>query len=57
MPSPRISSAFRYGLRYSAPSGVFSPRSARRTVTYDSALLGSITALGTAPRSPRHETR
>ena len=38
-PSPHISPAFYCGRRFAAPSGVFSPRGARRTVEYASAPL------------------
>ncbi len=55
--TPHISPAFCCGRRCAPPSGVFSPRGARRTASTRSAPLGSKTPLGTAPRRPRYETR
>jgi len=54
--NPNISPAFCCGRRCTAPSGVFSPRGARRTASTRSAPLRSKTPLGTAPRRPRDET-
>ena len=53
---PHISPASYCGQRCTVPSGVFSPRGARRTASTRSAPLGSNTPLGTAPRRPRDET-
>ena len=54
--NPHISPASCCGRRCTAPSVVFSPRGARRTVEYGSAPLGSKTPLGTPPRRPRDGT-
>ena len=52
-----ISQAFCCDRRCIAPSGVFSPRGARRTASRRSAPLTSKTPLGALPRRPRDETR
>ena len=56
-PSPHFSPPIYSGRRCTAPSGVFSPRGARRTVEYASAPLGSKPPPATTSRHPRDEIR